>query len=330
MATSTDILTLAQEFRQLMLASDRATMQRLAVSYNTIWVQAREALAELTADMETARAKGEEVDALWLFQQQRYTDLIAQVEAALEQYVELAAEDTADYQRQLAEQAQTATGELMRAQSARISVRTLPRGAINELVGIMGDGSPLNTILQELVQQGVGGMREALTSGVALGWNPAKIAEAARGGMGQSLGRAMTVARTEGLRAYRTTQMESMKANQSLLSGWYWLSAADARTCPSCWAMLHAVGERLNDHPNGRCAAVPAVKGFRLNIPSGEERFAALDADTQQIILGADRYAAFADGKITLRDMVQTHQSAAWGSHRRAATAQEAISNARA
>jgi len=62
---------------------------------------------------------------------------------------------------------------------------------------------------------------------------------------------------------------------------------------------LHDLSETLNDHHNGRCAMLPAVKGFDspLNGFTGEQWFAQLPANQQQAMLGPGKYTAWKAGQ---------------------------------
>jgi len=92
-----------------------------------------------------------------------------------------------------------------------------------------------------------------------------------------------------------------------VLDGWVWhADLGSGRTCMSCVAMhgtQHGVGEVLNDHYTGRCAAVPVVRGFENPVEqTGEEWFAAQDEATQRSLLGV-KYTAWSEGKFGLADI---------------------------
>jgi SPP1 gp7 family putative phage head morphogenesis protein len=209
---------------------------------------------------------------------------------------------------------------------AQLTLNRLPREAVENLIAVLPDGSPVGKILAELKVSGSASMREALINGVAQGWNPRRIEREARDAQGRVLSRALTVARTEALRPYREAQYQMRQNNQDVISGWYWLSAADARTCASCWAMhgtFHRNSERLDDHPNGRCTEVPAVKGFSLNIETGTDRFAKLPAAEQRKVLTGEKYELYKKGEIQLTDLVHRSRSAVWGTNRREKSVRE-------
>ncbi|NPV86000.1 MAG: hypothetical protein HPY45_08340 [Anaerolineae bacterium] len=154
--------------------------------------------------------------------------------------------------------------------------------------------------------------------------------------LGTTLSRALTIARTETLRGHREATRASYQANSDIVRGWVWHSAADERTCAACWAMhgtFHTLDERLDDHPNGRCAMVPKTKtwaeigkqyGIDLSdvpdtnseIEPGVLLFDKLPAEKQIGILGPAKWAAWKDDQFTLSDLVGQTESTIWGTYR--------------
>ena len=147
------------------------------------------------------------------------------------------------------------------------------------------------------------------------------------------LNRALTIARTEQLRAYREASRRSYAENADILDGWIWLSARDSRTCVSCWAMhgtRHRVTETLDDHINGRCTAIPMVKGHDPGIRTGEELFRELPPAQQRSILGPAAHEAWLDGRVSLApdgrtSVVGQRDDPRWGTMRYARSLQEII-----
>jgi len=173
-------------------------------------------------------------------------------------------------------------------------------------------------------------VRDALGTGAAAGQNPRTITRQIRQALGGNLVRALTIACTEVMRAYRESSRRSYQANSDVVKGWIWHSALGTRTCPACWAMhgtFHRLDEQLDDHPNGRCAMVPVTKtwqelGFkgipeaRRQIETGADLFEKLpDADKEKV-LGKAGFQAYKAGKLKLGDFVGRKRSREWGSMR--------------
>lgn len=86
--------------------------------------------------------------------------------------------------------------------------------------------------------------------------------------------------------------------------------------CVACYAMhntWHPNSERLQDHPNGACAAIPHIRGMPKPIPDGGERFAQLPPEQQRAALGRAKYDAWRDGAFDFRDLAGAHHSDRWG-----------------
>lgn len=313
----------------------------------------QERLDALEERMQAAATAGEPMGASWPFQERRYLELIHQVDTSLREL----ASDTAgplrdaqeDYLALAREHAETlakaALGPLPEGAPAGASVtwNRLPKEALTNLVGYASDGSPLRQVLAEIAPDAVEAVRETLVGGLAAGENPRTIARNLRAVVDGQEARCLTLARTETLRAYREASAQQFQANQDVVDGWIWTASLSGETCPCCWAMsgtFHSLAEKLDDHPNGRCVAVPRTKSWgellgddtlpdtRPAVESGSDLFAKLSVDEQREILGGGLYNLYSAGKIALADTVVQTQNARWGSMRRAATIQEALANA--
>jgi SPP1 gp7 family putative phage head morphogenesis protein len=181
-----------------------------------------------------------------------------------------------------------------------------------------------------LTEQATGAMRRALIVGVATGAHPTDAARdmvrQVEGAFNGGLTRAINIARTEMLDAYRNTSAAVHEANSDVLDGWTWIATLDRRTCPSCWAM-HGTHHPLDqagpwDHQQGRCARMPKVKSWlELGIPGQEaedltpdaERvFAALPPDDQLAIMGPGRLALLTAGRVSFADLAVRRDNQAW------------------
>src|SRR4030095_12680785 len=120
------------------------------------------------------------------------------------------------------------------------------------------------------------------------GRGPRAVAQEIREGLNGNLTRALKIARTETIRAYREASHRTHQENSDVLEGWIWLSALNSRTCRACIALhgtFHTLDERLKGHVNCRCSQIPAVKGVGLGIEKGVEWFRKQPAAVQKDIL---------------------------------------------
>lgn len=208
----------------------------------------------------------------------------------------------------------------------------LPRGAVETLVGYAADGSPLSELARS-IGGGVGqNVIDALATGIIGGANPRVTARLMREAYGVGLARALTISRTETLRAYRGATQATYQANQDVVVGWTWVASLSQRTCISCWMMhgtVHGLEETLDDHPNGRCTMAPRTRGWaalgypgvpdgRPLIEPGPAVFMRQPAAVQRRVLGPAAFEAWQDGALRLEEMVGRRYDPRWGTMRTA------------
>ena len=196
----------------------------------------------------------------------------------------------------------------------------LPVAALHDLIGVLGDGSPLRTLLDKLGQQAAQDVGDVLTHAVAVGRNPRRTARDIQDALGGNLNRALTIARTEQMRAYRTASLRSYQENSDILRGWQWRCSPSRRTCPVCLAMdgqEFSLEEPFASHQNCRCCPIPILRD-RPAPPheTGAEWFAKQDEATQREMLGPGKQKLYAEGKLTLADLVGVKDDAQWGKSR--------------
>jgi hypothetical protein len=162
---------------------------------------------------------------------------------------------------------------------------------------------------------------------MAQGWNPRKTARYMADGLAQGLDKALVIARTEQLRAFREATFQNYNRNSDIVKGWTWSASLDDRCCLCCWSMhgsVHPLSERLSDHIAGRCVASPITKSWadlgysgiadtNPKIPTGEERFNKLSEAKQLEIMGEKRYELYKDGKLAFADMASFVDNPTWG-----------------
>lgn len=330
------LFDVAAKHRAAVLAGDRQAAGRLVESYGAAWQAVQQDLDTLLSRVEMARAEGITPSPAWLYQETRLRNLLAQTERRVAEFAADASLLVQDQQRDLIAAAQQHAGELVEvgldasAPGFATSFVRLPQEAFEQLVGHLADGSPLAALLAELPDAAGRDLRDALLSGVARGENPRRVAASVREAMGGQLSRALTIARTEQLRAYREASRLAYEANSDVVAGWTWQAAGTSRTCAQCWAMhgtRHPVTERLDGHPNCRCSMVPLTKTWaelgapdvpetRVELDEGPNLFDELDEADQLAVLGRAKLDAYQRGEISLRDLVGRRDSDAWGTTR--------------
>jgi SPP1 gp7 family putative phage head morphogenesis protein len=314
-----DILTIADQFRRALFARERKASLRLIEAYGLAWKRLKKNLDKLTADIAAARAKGEAVNQFWLIRQERYLILLRQVNDEMRKFSDTAETTITKGQEKAVKAGLKDSAALMDAavETANISVtfNKLPTAAVENLVGFLGDGSPLRSLLNQLGPSARQIVEQGLIEGIALGWNPTKIARQIRAGLGGNMTRALTIGRTEILRSYKAASLANYRANSEVVRGWYWRSSRSRRQCAACTALdgtFHPLSEPFRSHVRCRCSPIPAVKG--VTVDKGVDWFEKQDAETQRAILGTDKaYEAVKRGDLKLQDLVGIQQGGRWG-----------------
>src|SRR6266851_1845682 len=271
----------------------------------------------------------------WLYEQHRMETLTSWIENQINQFGALAQMQTGQLQYQGVQLGQQVAQWLLQS--------TIPPGvnwsfgvpspdAIANLIGATQAGSPLADLFSGFGAEAAQGVKDALITGLTLGYNPRDIAPQVQQALGISRNRALTISRTEMIRSYRGANLETFRANDDVVDGWIWNCALDRTSCAACVAMHgteHSLDETLDEHPNGRCSMIPKTKSWAdilsplgidtsdipdtsPDIQSGSEWFDGQSEATQRAILGP-KYEAWSNGDFTLDDVVGHASDPVWG-----------------
>lgn len=326
------VIEAAERFREQLLRGERAQARRYVEAYSQIVRGLQGQIEALAAEL----ALMEEPTAWKVARLRRWLDLRGQIAREIGRFgafVDTDLQTLVGQQVALglqhAEQLTLAGLPEELAAAIRTQWNRLPAEAVLRLMGFLAPGSPLHDALVvqlgEAVADQVG---RALLRGVALGWNPRKIASWMARELGQGLTWALRTARTAQLWAYREASRASYVANSDIVEGWIWhAKLGDGRTCMSCIAMhgtVHKPDEVLNDHHNGRCAMVPltvswetlGLRGLpdtRPTVQAGRDWFEGLSAAEQQRYMGPAMWRAWQEGKVNWDDLSKEHEDAVYG-----------------
>lgn len=324
--------------RERLLLRDRAAMQAMAKRWLEV-EQALEARVMLLAQQASERrADGRPASAREIYEMEHYTRLLAQARAETRKYAEWAAKQIEGLQELAAEGGiamarDTIRGTYLDAGKVPARFDLLALEAVEVMIGLAGDGTPLNRLLMRDFAESAARMTQTLIESTAMGRNPRETARLMQEDMAGNLNRALTIARTEQVRAFRTAATEQMKAS-GVVEGWIWRCALQDRTCLACLAMdgqRFGLDEELNDHPNGRCFKQPIIKGLEpLGAESGAEWFARQSKATQRAMMGPQRYEAWKAGAFVFGSLAGRSESAEWGASVRVASMEELIRAPRA
>lgn len=275
-----------------------------------------ELLAREIADMDSQPTRAQ------IMRLGRYRELLAQVRVEVMQYQDYAEREITGEQREYSELGIQHGAEAIEASYREAGIRPsfnrLNVNAVEYMAGLAGDGSPLFDVLQRraLWPEAVEGLTEALVQGTAQGWNPRKTARAMQDGLANGLQKALEIARTETMRAYRFASDEQYKAS-GVVSGKKRLAAHDTRTCFACLAAdgeLLTLDQPMYDHPMGRCTAVCVCAGApEPTWQYGPQWFAGLPESRQRSMMGDKLFEAWQSGQVQFGQLVTRTDNPTWG-----------------
>jgi hypothetical protein len=272
----------------------------------------------LATELAQLKAAGKAVSQWKVARMQRYQDLLGQMRFEMNGYARYAADVIAKEQLYYGMTGIREASASLAAITGRLegSFSLLPISAVHSMIGLAGNGSPLLKLLNESWPAASQQLTQALVNGTALGWNPRRTAKLMTESMdSEGLGRAITIARTETLRAYRSASAASYRES-GRVRGFKRICARQARTCLPCLVLdgtFYPVESEFAEHPSGRCALVPCVKGYDdPTWATGREWLESQDEATQRDIMGSARYEAWRDGS-SLERMVTHTEDKTWG-----------------
>jgi hypothetical protein len=329
------VIDAADQFRDLLLRMERAQAMRFVNAYGQIYTDLQgmiEALTVELAGMDEPKAWQVARLARWKELRQQIVEQIDRYGAFVDTELRTAIERQIALGLQHAEQL-TLAGIPQPMGAAISSVwNRLPAEAVLRMIGFLAPASPLHQALVEQLGEAVAaGVEKALLQGIALGYNPRKVASMISRELGQGLTWALRTARTAQLWAYREATRAAYVANSDIVEGWIWhAKLGDGRTCISCIVQhgtLHPITETLNDHHNGRCAMVPQTVswetlGFeglpdtRVTVPPGRDWFETLSDGEQRRIMGKAKWDAWKAGQIAWDDLSAEHEDEVYGTMR--------------
>lgn len=318
-------------YRQQLLLHEAQAQASLNAAHTATLKKIRPHIDKLTKQIGDAQQSGQPVPLHWLYEQNRLQVIKAWISGQINQYAALAKSTTISLKKkgvQLGEQSGLDQLDASLPESTSYSFGVPSQGAIESIVGSTQKGSPLADLFDGFGVEAAQKVGQILISAISLGDNPRKTARDVEDALDISRSRALTIARTECLRAYRMSNLAIFQANDDICEGWVWISSLDARCCASCIAMhgtIHSLDEELQGHPNCRCSRAPKTKdwsdilGRDIGISSpkpllGSDWFDDQSEAVQRQILGSNAaYEAYSNGAL-LGDFVGINHDKDWGS----------------
>jgi len=312
------VVEVMKQFKLDLLAREQVQMQDMAKKWLGLEDALESQMQAMADDLAREAAEGRAISQAKLWRMKRYQSLQAQLQQELATYTQYADALIMENQSQLGalgiQHATTATQVSMPGLGVYFDV--LPISAIENMVGLAGDGSPLKALLRATWGDSAAGLTNELIRSTALGVNPRETARRMRQGMTQGLNRMLNIARTEQLRVYREASRQQYEYS-GVVKGFKRLATHDDRVCLACLMAegeRYSVKEQLRDHPSGRCTAVPIVKGMpETRWELGQDWFKRQDSETQMRMMGKERYKAWQEAQFTLDQLVTVKKDPIWG-----------------
>lgn len=260
MPTIDDVI---EAFDKQLLRNERKAASAMVKAYAESWKRIKAQLVKLDTEYARAAAKGGDVSLNWYYQSVRAMQLQEQIARELNKFAKTAGKTITAEQAKAIRESREFALDLIRLNAPKglaIDFNKLPVKTIETMVGMTQPESPLTKLLSKNGAKAFQDAQEALVQGIALGQNPRKIAPILRDALGMNLSKALTISRTEVMRAHRETSLAVYRTNDDVVKGWSWSSACDATTCPGCFAMHgteHPLSEKFESHPDCRCGPRP-------------------------------------------------------------------------
>jgi hypothetical protein len=202
---------------------------------------------------------------------------------------------------------------------------TLNKGAVEAMAASLSNLAPLYELLKAAAGLAVDGLTGALMDGIAQGLGVKTVAANMAQGMGLGLDRALLIARTEMMRAYRAGSTLQYRESRVVIG--YRRLVRKGTACMACLMLdgeLLSRQDELQDHPAGKCQAVPVVIGAGApKWVTGKEYFLELSAEEQMARMGKKKFELWQAGVFRLEDLAVMREDAVWGKEPRVATIAE-------
>lgn len=179
------------------------------------------------------------------------------------------------------------------------------------------DGDAFKKMLSIYSEDALGIVANQAIRGMVEGWGPLRSArEIRRTATDIPAYMANNYMRTLQLESYRSATTIHQTANADIIEEIVRIGVLDTRICLCCVALNGTrlrVGEKVQDHHQGRCTSIAIVRGRSRSIVTGQQWFDALPDGEKLELMGPGNFDAFKAGKVQLRDFVQTYNDPVFG-----------------
>lgn len=325
------VYQMAMQFRQAILALDVGTIRTLAGVYGSLYQRLEAPILAAVQRAAMEQLSPNQARLLW-----ERMHIRSSINAEMKAFAARATDIVTSAQGQAVAYSEDDVQRLVNAALPRthtleelkqIGLRwSAPTDALQNLVGRTVGDAPLANLFNLIGPDVRDRALAAMTSSLALGESPIKLARRLQREAGIGLTRSMAIARTETLRAYRESTRLQFEENPGIVKKWRRLSARQPRTCAACWALdgkIYDTSDPGDWHPMCRCTMVPVTVSWKelgLDVddapeilPPAQDAFDALSDEQKRTILGAKGFELYGSGEATLQDFVHVHDDPIWG-----------------
>ena len=327
-----------EQFRRQLLLLDSAASASVLGAYSDVNRNLDGRVRELVSTMQKRKMSGASIKELlryrlvtrfrnqfWIPELYSYLSILAN-QLKINQAKALALAEKAAFEAVAAGLPKGVTPEML----ARMGIEwnRVPPQAMANIVASTEASAPVGRIIGRLGQEVAEEVMFNLVQGIALGKGPRETAKLVTESAGMGLSKALTLTRTETMRAYREASRMQYQANPAMVKGYRRMSAKDERVCIACLVLdgeFYELDEPLQAHPNCRCTLVPETLTYQdlglQDIPmpepgdNGREWFRKQPRNVQLQIMGKSetRLGAWERGDVDFGDMFQVTDHPVWG-----------------
>lgn len=321
---SNAVTDLAIQQKDILTQIDAGNLEAVSRAYLAMYANLEAEIDALTLAMEA----GEEMTAAEVQALPQYKRLMREAQKELDDFttyllITIATVGAAGIEYGLADSA-----ALLNVMGGNFT--SLTPNVIRPLLSYLDRDGALYDRLRQLTGATVDRVVSSIVDGVGKGFNPRKIADLIQEAFGGGLTDALRNVRTVQLYSYRDAARANYMATDGIVTGWVWFARLDdPDTCISCVAMhgtIHSLEEQLNDHYNGRCAALPFIPEFGNPVEQdGRSWFETLPEAQQKSMMGAAKWDAWKAGKFDFSQLSAEQETPIYGKMRTEASLKSLI-----
>lgn len=315
MAEVPRVIAMAREFKAALARREAVNVAEMANRYRSVVKALESSIEALAARLAREKELGIMPTKGALYRMNRYAELQAQMAQEMKAYNAWAEARVEAARHDMAGMGVSHADRLALASGLRASLDKLPKANVEQMVAQLQRDAPLGQLLLAAYGDAADEVANRLLQGIALGQSPRATAEAASDALGIQLDRALTIARTETLRAYREPQLQRFE--QLGILEYKRIATHDDLTCIGCLVEdgeVYSTPDGFDAHPNCRCTAVPIVPGVEApEWQSSEEWFNSLSESDRLAMMGPGRYELYSTGQVGWSDLSARTWNDTWG-----------------